>query len=350
MNKGKVTVIIPFVNEHRLLSEAVESVTGQTYTNIEILLVNNNAKKDVLEEAHEWEKKDSRIRVVLEEKQGIPSARNRGILESTGEFLTFLDADDAFVPTKIEKQVNVLIRNPEAPLVYSYFDEVSPDDIHKIVKPDQGADSPRWLSYIIGHKTTYRENPFVDPKPSTSMVPKKLAIDVGMFNEEFNPFWIEDTLFNLNLYEKGKFLFIPESLTKKRLGSPQRRKDTLLELRSRWIALKNQDLLFNILVDRYRDPSDSQSVKGFKKLRSQWMREFASLFLRYRSGTDLGRKILAEAIREEPFNYKNWKEWIKALLPRSTHPMIFGFDALVDQDIDRDSLIDPERIFRPKFF
>lgn len=101
----KVSVIIPFYNGIEWLCEAVQSVLDQTYPNIEIIVINDGSKEDV----HEFLKKfSSNIFYFYQENKGASSARNLGIKKATGNFIAFLDSDDIWLPSKLEKQIKFM--------------------------------------------------------------------------------------------------------------------------------------------------------------------------------------------------------------------------------------------------
>ena len=105
-NNSKVSVIIPSYNSGKFLNEAIESVVNQTYKNLEIIIVNDGSIDETEKIAKEWQEKDKRIRYLKHQKnRGLGAARNTGIKNSQGEYIAFLDADDIWLPQKIEIQL-----------------------------------------------------------------------------------------------------------------------------------------------------------------------------------------------------------------------------------------------------
>ena len=103
--KQKISIIIPFFNRIPTLLEAIDSVLSQTYTNIEVLLIDDGSTDDLTPIKII---KDSRLRYVFQEHQGASAARNLGISLSSGEYIAFLDSDDLFLPEKLEKQLKFM--------------------------------------------------------------------------------------------------------------------------------------------------------------------------------------------------------------------------------------------------
>lgn len=116
----KVSVIIPTYNCAAYLSEAVESVFKQTYTDFEVIIVNDgstdNTDSIVTQCIQRYSKK---IKYIVKKNQGPGAARNRGIEEANGEYIAFLDADDIWLPRKLEYQVPLLETNPDIALVFT---------------------------------------------------------------------------------------------------------------------------------------------------------------------------------------------------------------------------------------
>ena len=101
-----VSVIIPAYNIDQYLAETLDSVLAQTYTHFEVMIVNDGSIDHTLNIAKEYAAKDNRIRVLSQSNQGLAGARNRGIRETTGELLAFLDGDDRWHPTKLSAHVS----------------------------------------------------------------------------------------------------------------------------------------------------------------------------------------------------------------------------------------------------
>lgn len=114
----KVSVIIPAFNAMLYLPETVESVLRQTFTDFEVLIVNDGSSDNTAQWASQLV--DPRVKLISQANQGLPGARNTGITHAQGEYLAFLDADDIWEPTKLEKQVHLLEENPTVGLVYTW--------------------------------------------------------------------------------------------------------------------------------------------------------------------------------------------------------------------------------------
>lgn len=110
---------MPTFNNARFIVSAIESILAQTFTDYEIIVVDDGSTDDTQERLAPF---SERIRYIYQENHERSAARNRGIAESSGEYLTFLDSDDLFLPNKLAVQVDSLDRLPEIGLVASGYD------------------------------------------------------------------------------------------------------------------------------------------------------------------------------------------------------------------------------------
>lgn len=121
----EVSIVLPYFNADNTLAAAVESILGQTFKSFELLLVNNNSTDESFSIAQQFAKKDPRVRLLNETKQGVDHAMNCGLENSRGQFIARMDADDVSYRERLEKQVRFLNENPETGLVGSYVKYVS---------------------------------------------------------------------------------------------------------------------------------------------------------------------------------------------------------------------------------
>jgi len=129
-----VTTIIPVYNRPKLLAEAVNSVLGQTYRPIEIIIVDDGSTDDTAKVADKLaEDHPQEIRVIHQKNSGVGLAREAGRLQARGEFIQYLDSDDILMPLKFELQVAGLRTHPECGVAYGktkyYESGKSPADI-----------------------------------------------------------------------------------------------------------------------------------------------------------------------------------------------------------------------------
>lgn len=107
-NKIKVSVIVPVYNQEKYLEQCVKSILVQTLHEAEFIFVDDGSTDSSLSMLKEYEKQDSRVKVITQENGGAGKARNTGLSVARGEYLSFLDSDDFFEPDMLEKAVAAL--------------------------------------------------------------------------------------------------------------------------------------------------------------------------------------------------------------------------------------------------
>jgi glycosyltransferase involved in cell wall biosynthesis len=113
-----ISVIIPVYNGEKTIQETIESVLNQTLTDFELLVINDGSEDSTLEIVERIQ--DSRLKVFSYPNAGQATSRNRGIALASGEYISFIDADDLWTPDKLEAQLKVLQDNPQAAVAYSW--------------------------------------------------------------------------------------------------------------------------------------------------------------------------------------------------------------------------------------
>jgi glycosyltransferase involved in cell wall biosynthesis len=115
-----VSVIIPVYNGEKTIQETIESVLNQTFIDLELIVINDGSQDATLKLVERIQ--DSRINVFSYPNAGQSTSRNRGIALATGEYISFIDADDLWTPDKLEAQLKALQANPKAAVAYSWTD------------------------------------------------------------------------------------------------------------------------------------------------------------------------------------------------------------------------------------
>jgi glycosyltransferase involved in cell wall biosynthesis len=123
-----VSVVVPAFNATKTISETLRSISQQTYAALEIVVVDDGSTDETADIARRYGETDSRVRVVAKPNGGVASARNAGIYATKGAYVAFIDADDLWHPTKIDKQLKVLLAGgPDMALVYAPFRQIDAD-------------------------------------------------------------------------------------------------------------------------------------------------------------------------------------------------------------------------------
>lgn len=195
-----VSVIIPVYNGDRYIVQAVESVLCQTFTNLEIIVVDDGSTDRTQQVLQPY---FDRIRYIYQENQGAAVARNLACELAQGEFLAFLDADDYFLSDKLEKQIVCFDADPALDMVQTGWfivDETGREI--SAVKPWQQAPKLDLESFII----------YKCVRPSAMMLRREWWERLGGFDSRLPP--TEDLDFALRLTLKGcKAVWLEETLT-----------------------------------------------------------------------------------------------------------------------------------------
>lgn len=118
-----ISVIIPVYNGEKTIQETINSVLSQTFSDFELIVINDGSQDKTLEVVSSI--LDSRIKIFSYSNAGVAASRNRGFLHSCGQFIAFLDADDLWTPDKLEAQLKALQENSEAGVAYSWSNFIS---------------------------------------------------------------------------------------------------------------------------------------------------------------------------------------------------------------------------------
>jgi len=200
----KVSVVIPAFNKANLTIKTIESVLGQTYGNIEIIVVDDGSTDDTKNKLQLF---GDSITYIYKQNGGACSARNVGIKQATGEYIALIDCDDIYYPEKIAKSVECLEKKSDYGFVYTgaYFINGDGD----VISAHRISDYPAsgWIASRLIVKNFICN--------STAVIRKECFEKVGYFDEKI--FIPADWDMLLRLSEKYKAAYIDDKLTGYRL-------------------------------------------------------------------------------------------------------------------------------------
>lgn len=118
-----ISVIIPVYNGEQTIRETIESVLQQTCSDFELLVINDGSQDSTLEIVSSFQ--DERLKIFSYPNAGLAASRNRGIDRASGDYISFIDADDLWTPNKLESQLKALQENSKAAVAYSWTDYIN---------------------------------------------------------------------------------------------------------------------------------------------------------------------------------------------------------------------------------
>jgi glycosyltransferase involved in cell wall biosynthesis len=179
-----VSIIIPVYNAEKYIAACIDSVLAQTWQNIEVIVVDDGSTDNSLKIIEQYVSKG--VKILLQKNSGASTARNKGLDESTGDFIQFLDADDLLSPDKIEAQTRLLIKYPGHVSICStvhFFDGEDLSKLHPSPYEDtylMDSDDP--AHFLLNLWGAYNGNGSMI-QTNAWLVPKPLISKAGIWNE-----------------------------------------------------------------------------------------------------------------------------------------------------------------------
>ena len=198
-----ISVIIPAYNAERTILKTIESVQQQTFKDLEIIVINDGSRDRTLELLETV--RDERLKVYSYKNGGLPTARNRGMRRATGEYISFIDADDLWIKDKLEQQLLALQHNPTAGVAYSWI-------IYMVEDPA----NPNSFGYIPDAKPKFTGNVYPNlllgnflGNGSNILARREAVESVGEFDPSLKS--CEDWDYYIRLADKWEFILVPQA-------------------------------------------------------------------------------------------------------------------------------------------
>lgn len=290
----KVSVIIPTYQHADFVGEAIDSALAQTYTDYEIILVNDGSTDGTREIVVAY---GNQIKYIYQDNRGLPAARNTGILASKGQYLSFLDADDVWLPNKLKLEVEFLDTYPSVKLVcsnYSYFGSRK--------GPRRTGFEGIPLTSGYGLKELFFKNPIL---PSAVLVRKSCLEKVGLFDESM--IQCEDLDMWLRIAAHFEVDYIDTPLVKYRLHERNMHLETEGNMRG-LITMRRKCIESNKLLLNKTD---------LKIMREYLRRDYRNFGDGYLSNgiPKKARGLFREYVRLYPCDPVAYMSWLKTFLP-----------------------------------
>ena len=255
-----VSVIIPAFNVAKYINRTLASVCEQTYPHVEIIVIDDGSTDETADIAKSFG--DPRIIYHRQENAGQGPARNHGMRLARGDFITFLDADDYYLPSKIEEQVLALLEHPEPSACYCSilnFYSDRPTELLAKYRGYSGNIFPKLMTFST----------FV--QPNTLMIRRQVMDVVGFWNE--TRYYPEDWEYSLRIAKAGfSFHFIDKALVAVELRPGS---NTTMDIQ--WILKSN---LLSLIYSLSKEMSESEKQEyGIPKLIESTKMKLAAAYL-----------------------------------------------------------------------
>lgn len=212
-----VSVIIPAYNAAAWISESLDSVLRQTYADWEIIVVDDGSTDNTTEVVESYSAQDERIRLLTQAvNRGPSTARNIGMLAARGDYIAFLDADDLWLPAKLEKQVASLKTKQDVGACYTWFETVN--DHRQVIQQWKDLRLTFWHNPVDA--LALARGNYVCGSASSVMMRRTLIETVGLFNESMRG--SEDLDYWYRMALRTSFCLVPEPLVQIRRRSETR--------------------------------------------------------------------------------------------------------------------------------
>lgn len=248
---NRVSIIIPAYNSAKYLREAVDSALAQTYSDVEIIVVNDGSTDNSAELLRDY---GNRIVYIEQPNAGLSAARNTGILASTGDFLVFLDADDCLLPDMAVSLASVLAENELCSLVYCGWYQTDEDGT-RFSESDLNLPSGSLFRELFQHGL------FV---VGSVMIRKSILSRSGVFDPALPQ--IEDRDMWTRIAYYSDIIFVPERLSEYR--------STLGSMSRNWTERKRANKLY-LQKMRFFLQSKGESLSLLHDLKNNLYRHYA---------------------------------------------------------------------------
>ena len=273
-----VSVIIPTFNRAHTLSRAIESVVAQTFGDWELIVIDDGSSDETPSVVSQFS--DERIKFVRQKRAGVSAARNRGIESTERPWISFLDSDDYWQPTKLERQFSLLDSYPD--LSVCYTNEIW---IRRGIRVNQKRKHRKYGGWIYEYCL-----PLCIISPSSVVLRRSLLEKKGRFDESFPV--CEDYELWLRLTACNPVLFLDEDLITKtgghsdqlsrsRWGLDRYRVRALqmcyesqrLTPRQRRLTAREISSKAGVLATGYRNRSKARGAAIYSRLSREWEKE-----------------------------------------------------------------------------
>ncbi len=252
----EISIIVPVYNAEKYLRHCIESILAQTFTDFELLLINDGSSDSSELICDEYARIDKRVKVYHKKNGGVSTARNLGLEKSRGKYITFSDSDDLLVNTAFQTYIDAFSNDCNIDVVKTgYYQEPAngnpPQQFsskHDVIL-DNKSD---FLSFLMFDESNY--NGFL-----WNECLRKEIVEKHRFDESIN--WCEDHIFSFTCFYNARKIYISKSITYR---YQIRANNSLSKTSDAFVMLRAMDLLYNKRKDLL-ETEDSELISKLNK-------------------------------------------------------------------------------------
>jgi glycosyltransferase involved in cell wall biosynthesis len=295
-----ISVVIPTYNRQAMIIDALESVRKQSYRPIEVIIVDDGSTDKTADKVNIWLKNNSTQQftgtLIQQENSGGNVARNRGINESNGIHIAFLDSDDLWLPNKLSKQIHKFTDDTVG-AVYCGMKEVGLGLREEVINPKRSYPQG-WLQDKLLVKD-------VTAPTSTYMIKKEVFQKVGCFDEQLQA--RQDWDMWIRIAGGYRIQCVPEVLVEYRVHSGVR-------------TATNPDkelMSYNTIRKKYEEILKSQSIFTRLMARASFKKRVGRVNLHYKAKRRLALKLYLHSLLLWPFDFDSWAALLGFFMPKN---------------------------------
>lgn len=308
---NSLTVLLPAYNAGLYIKEAVDSILQQTYTDFELLIINDGSKDNTRAILDTYT--DARIKIIHQENKGLITTLNEGILNARGDIIARMDADDICMPDRLRLQMDFLNKHPDYVMVGSEAEIMDKDGNYLMPLVPIGH-THKEIAESINDKV-----PFIHPCVTFR---KQAVIKAGLYPK--NALDFEDHLLWKHLLSVGKVCNLHEVLLKVRFNPES------VTIDERWRGKDFVNIRKRSIANGFVSEEDSvtlkklmadQNLKTFKQ--ASYYALIAKKYLWNNPNGSLARKNLKQAIQYYPGNLSSYCLYLFSFLPAGLRKSVY---------------------------
>lgn len=304
-----ISIVIPTYNRASLIIDALETCLKQTYRPLEIIVVDDGSNDDSVEIITKWKNTDLDadidLKLLKQENKGGNVARNKGIKNAAGFFVAFLDSDDLWDRSKLEKQVKLLLEDSSVGAVYCGLREID------INSGELLSDSERL--YVEGYILSQILVKDVTAPTSSYLVRKKVFYDVGFFDETLKA--RQDWDMWIRIAEKYKVKAVHENLMVLRHHSGIRTATNP----------DNEIQAYKQIRKKYQHLLDQQGNRIKRRAAASFYKRLGRVYFHHKNSRLIAVCYYIRSLFSNPKDFDTWAATVGIFLSKGIRKMVHNY-------------------------